>query len=62
MQAGNVSLRLVNGITTYKVFGYALGCINQYGVECVELRPADCEKGPVMIVPKCNVESLIVEY
>lgn len=62
IQAGNISLRLNGGITVYKVYGYAFCCTDEMGRECIELQPADLRKKPVMVVPKANVASVVVEF
>lgn len=57
LSPANISLRLVGGVTTYKVFGYILsheeGFIEVYRWE---------DKAKVMRVPAENIESLEAEF
>lgn len=57
MKPAHIALRLTGGVATYKVYGYVLTFVNESGVECIELQPADRRCVPVMRVPKSNVAS-----
>lgn len=61
MEPGNVSLKLKDGVATYKIFGYALIKTKNY-IDYVELQPADLRKNPVFETPRFQVEELTVEW
>lgn len=61
MKAGNISIKVLGGITTYKIYGYA------YREDCsdgeyIVIQPADLRYSPVAKFPVEKVESLIVSW
>ena len=61
-RAGNVALKIKDGATVHKLYGYAESATDEFGNIYVVLQPADLRRNPVMKIPVENVASLIIEY
>lgn len=62
MSAGQVSLRLKNGVSTYEIYGFVLTGRDEDGEECIFLQPADLRRSPVLKVKKANVACASVQF
>lgn len=61
MKAGNISVKLLDGVATYKVYGFVYREDYPDG-EYIIIQPADLRCSPVAKFPVGRVESLIVNW
>lgn len=61
MKAGNISVKVLGGVATYKAYGFVYREDHPDG-EYIVIQPADLRCSPVAKFPVKNVESLIVSW
>jgi hypothetical protein len=62
MNAGNITLRFINGITEYKLYGYTYRYTNEEGTEFLVLQPADQRKAPALTTPVDEVMYCRIQF
>lgn len=60
LSAGNISLKIKGGVSTYQVYGYVL--VDRTDEDYILLQPANLCSEPVMRIHKDNIAECIVQY
>lgn len=60
LAAGNISLKIKEGVATYQVYGYVL--VDRTDENYILLQPANLCSEPVMKIHRDNIAECIVQY
>lgn len=60
LSAGNISLKIKGGVSTYQLYGYVLK--DHTDEDYILLQPADLMSDPVMRIHKDKIAECIVQY